>query len=211
MQRVYLYDFHERMWHWVQALGILLLLATGLVIHAPDSLRFLDFETAIEVHDILGIALGINALLGLLYNVFSGAIRNYLPEPRGFFALAMRQARYYGYGIFHGEKHPIQKRPGHKLNPLQQIAYLLLLNVLLPVQLLTGLLLWISWAWPSLTSAAGGLGVLAPLHSLGAWLFAAFLFLHLYLATTGTTATTNFKVMITGWEELETHPGDSRE
>ncbi len=203
MRRIYLYDFHERMWHWVQALVILLLLGTGLQIHASGDLRLISFESAVKIHTILGIALGVNALLGLLYHVFSGAIRQFLPEPKGFFDLAMRQTSYYLSGIFRGDPHPIVKRRNRKLNPLQQIAYLLLLNVLLPLQLVTGLAMWIAWVWPGITAAAGGLAFLAPLHSFGAWLFGAFVLIHIYLGTTGTTTTSNFKAMVTGWEDME--------
>ena len=51
--------------------------------------------------------------------------------------------------------------------------------------------------------ALGGTAVLIPLHTLGAWLFAAFLILHIYLTTTGPTPLSNLRAMITGWETLK--------
>ena len=36
--RVYMYDAYDRIWHWVQASVILLLIATGLIIHKPHLL-----------------------------------------------------------------------------------------------------------------------------------------------------------------------------
>jgi thiosulfate reductase cytochrome b subunit len=78
--------------------------------------------------------------------------------------------------------------PRRKLNPLQKITYLALLNIFLPFQILTGLLLWGADRWPQLFDKVGGLWVLAPAHTLGAYLFLAFLIGHLYLATTGTTS-----------------------
>ena len=32
-----------------------------------------------------------------------------------------------------GEPHPFEKQPGKRLNPLQQVTYLAILNVLLPL------------------------------------------------------------------------------
>jgi thiosulfate reductase cytochrome b subunit len=92
--------------------------------------------------------------------------------------------------------------PERKLNPLQQITYLAILNVLLPLQILTGALMWGADRWPRAAQMIGGLGYVAPVHTLLAWLFAAFLFMHIYLTTTGHTPTANIKAMVTGWEEL---------
>jgi len=52
----------------------------------------------------------------------------------------------------------------------------------------------------------GGLGFLVPFHSLLAWLFAAFLILHIYLTTTGHTPLASIKAMISGWEKVPLHP-----
>jgi thiosulfate reductase cytochrome b subunit len=50
----------------------------------------------------------------------------------------------------------------------------------------------------------GGLVFLAPLHAFGAWLFAAFLLLHVYLTTTGPTPLANIQAMVVGWERMDT-------
>jgi len=89
------------------------------------------------------------------------------------------------------------------LNPLQQITYFGLLNVLLPLQGITGALMWGLQRWPGLAKGLGGLPILAPFHTIIAWLFAAFLILHVYLTTTGHTAVSSIEAMITGWEEIE--------
>jgi thiosulfate reductase cytochrome b subunit len=89
-----------------------------------------------------------------------------------------------------------------RLNPLQQVTYLTLLNVLFPMQVLTGTLIWGMSRWPDLADRMGGLGVLAPLHNLGAWLFLAFIVLHVYLTTTGHTLTSNLRAMVDGYDEI---------
>jgi len=205
---VYMYTTYERVWHWLQALAIMILLFTGIEIHAT-SLVLLDFALAVRVHNILGFVVVANAVFAAFFHVASGEIRQYLPEPRGFFGQAISQGRFYLSGIFKGEPHPFEKTPSKKLNPLQQITYLGILNVLLPLQILTGVLIWGAQNWPAVDGRLGGLTFLAPLHALIAWLFAAFLLLHIYLTTTGPTPTANIQAMVVGWEAMEAPEGNS--
>ncbi len=203
MGRVHLYTLYERVWHWLQAACVLGLLVTGLKMHWPDAVPLAGFPTAVSVHNVLGLVLLGNAFLALFYHLTTGEIRQYLPEPRDFFTLAVKQARYYLRGIFRKEPHPIERSPRHKLNPLQQVTYLVILNLLLPVQMLSGLLLWGAQWWPGVVEAVGGLRALAAIHSLGAWLFAAFLIAHVYLTTTGPTPLALLRAMVVGWDRIE--------
>ncbi|MCA9553779.1 MAG: cytochrome b/b6 domain-containing protein [Myxococcales bacterium] len=206
MRRVYLHTVYERIWHWWQALAIMLLLVTGLEVHAPHTVELIGFRYAVFVHNVLGLALLLNAALGLFYQLSTGRIRSFLPEPRDFISLALRQVRYYLRGIFKDEPHPIAKTPMKRLNPLQRVTYLAILNVLLPLQIVTGVLIWGGQRWPSVVQALGGLGPLATIHTLAAWLFAAFVLMHVYLTTTaGHTWSAGVLGMITGWEEVENH------
>lgn len=197
--RVRIYTAYERIWHWVQALAIVGLLLTGLELHAPDRFTPLGFRTAVLVHSALGAFLLLNAFLGLFHFLTSGAIKQYVPEPRDFFTLAFKQLHYYTRGMFQGAPHPIEKRPEARLNPLQKVTYLAILNVLLPLQVVSGVLAWGIARWPGV-EAVVGLPTLLSLHTLGAWLFAAFLVLHIYLTTTGETPLANLRAMVTGWE-----------
>jgi len=202
-ERVYMYGAYERLWHWMQTVAIVILLLTGLVIHRPDSFSFMDFRNTVLIHNILAGLLAANAGLALFYHLASGEIRQFIPRPKGFFDRTFTQAEYYLRGIFKGEEHPFEKTPEKKLNPLQQVTYFILLNVLLPLQGITGIMMWGVQRWPSLAGALGGLPVLAPLHTIIAWLFASFIVLHVYLTTTGYTAVSSIEAMITGWEDVE--------
>ncbi len=204
---VYMYGMYERLWHWLQTFTISALLVTGLIIHRPETFALFSFQSAVLVHNILAVILGLNAGLSLFYHLASGEIRQYLPRPAGFFHQAILQARYYLRGIFRAEPHPFRKEPGRKLNPLQQVTYLAILNVLLPLQGITGLLMWGVQRWPQAAAWLGGLPLLAPLHSLVAWLFAAFIVLHVYLTTTGEAPLTSLKAMTLGWEPTEAPAG----
>lgn len=204
-RREYMYSVYERQWHWLQTVVILLLLFTGLVIHKPDLLGIFSFRGIVLVHNVLAALLVINAALAAFYHLASGEIRQYLPEPHGFFGQAFAQALYYLRGIFRGEPHPFDRSPERKMNPLQQLTYLAILNVLLPLQVLTGLLMWGAQTWPDAAARLGGLTVLAPFHTLIAWAFAAFIIMHVYLTTTERTPLSGIKSMVTGWSELEVH------
>ncbi len=205
LEQVYMYTTYERLWHWLQALAIMALIFTGLIIHRPDMFGQFSFAYAVQVHNILGFILLINALLAAFYHLASGEIRQYLPHPQGFFSQAITQTLYYTRGIFRGEAHPFQKNPQKKLNPLQQITYFGILNVLLPLQVISGMMIWGAQQWPQIANSLGGLPFLAPFHTLVAWLFASFLIMHIYLTTTGHTPLANIKAMIVGWDEVEVH------
>jgi thiosulfate reductase cytochrome b subunit len=119
------------------------------------------------------------------------------------------QAKFYVGGIFKGEEHPFEKTAHKKLNPLQQITYFGILNVLLPLQGITGILIWGAQRWPNIAESLGGLPFLAPLHTLVAWLFASFIVAHVYLTTTGHTPTAGIQAMMMGWEEVEVLASES--
>ncbi len=118
---------------------------------------------------------------------------------------------FYSRGIFAGEGHPLQKTKQSRLNPLQQITYLAILNILLPAQVVTGVLIWGMQEWPQLAAALGGLPVLAPIHTLLAWAFSAFIVMHVYLTTTGESPLAGIKSMVTGWEDVEEHGHSSQD
>lgn len=202
-EKVYMYSVYERLWHWLQTFAIILLLFTGLVIHKPDTFGIFGFRGVVLVHNVLAAILAINAALSLFYHLASGEIRQYIPRPRGFFDQTITQTKYYLQGIFNGAEHPFEKTPAKKLNPLQQVTYFGILNVLLPLQGITGILIWGAQRWPQWAERLGGLPFLAPFHTLIAWLFAAFIILHVYLTTTGHTPMTGIKAMIMGWDEVE--------
>lgn len=205
LKKVYMYGVYERFWHWLQTFAILLLLFTGLIIHRPDIFGIFSFPNVVLVHNILAVLLVINAGLSLFYHLASGEIRQFIPRPYGFFDDAIVQSKYYLRGIFKGEEHPFEKVPQKKLNPLQQVTYFGILNVLLPLQIITGILMWGVQQWPQVSGWFGGLPYLAPFHSLVAWTFAAFIVGHVYLTTTGPEPLTSIKAMMIGWDEVEAH------
>ena len=58
--------------------------------------------------------------------------------------------------------------------------------------------MWGADRWPNLFDRVGGLWLLGPAHTLGAYLFLAFLIGHIYLATTGPTPGALLRAIATG-------------
>lgn len=207
-RRVRMYDAYRRFWHWLQALSILILLTTGLIIHRPDIFSAFSFRGVVTVHNVLAVILLINAVFSLFYHLATERMREYIPRPYGFFDDSIRQAKYYVVGIFKGEPHPFEKRPDDRMNPIQKLTYFGILNVLLPLQILTGAMIWGVQKWPEYAAILGGLPLLGSVHSLVAWLFASFIVGHVYLTTTGATPLEGIRGMVTGYEEVEEHGSD---
>lgn len=201
-KKEYLFGRYERIWHWTMALAGVLLMVSGLEIHSAGGHWLLNLPRAVSLHNAFAVVLTLNAGLSLFYHLTTKAIRNFIPAPHGLMARMLEHMSYQSRGIFFGGPHPANA-PGHKLNPLQQLTYLGLLNVLFPLQIGTGLLIWAIGHWPSLATALGGLSVIAPLHNVGSWLFLSFFVLHVYLVTTGRTPTHHLASMITGYGTLE--------
>ena len=204
-ERIYMYESYRRFWHWLQTTSIVILLFTGLVIHRPDIFGVFSFRGVVTIHNVIAVILVVNGLLSVFYHIATERLREYIPRPDGFFDDALLQARYYISGIFKGEGHPFEKRPDNRMNPIQKATYFGILNVLLPLQILTGALMWGVQKWPEVANWFGGLPLLAPFHSLIAWTFATFILGHVYLTTTGATPLEAMRAMVTGYEEVEVH------
>ncbi len=194
---IYLYTRYERFWHWFQAAMIVVLLITGFEVHGL--FRLLGFNLAVKVHNFVGITWLIAFAFFVFWVFTTGEWRQYVPTTQKMFAVV----RYYAYGIFRGEAHPVPKRKDAKHNPLQRLVYLMLAATLLPIQMLSGFLYWGYNSWADWGLDWLGLEPLALLHMAGAFSILVFLVTHVYMTTTGHSIFAHTKAMITGWEEIE--------
>ena len=195
-ERVYLFKGFERFWHWSQAALIIFLMVTGFEIHG--TYRLFGFQAAVNYHTIAAWALVGLWVFAIFWHIVTGEWRQYIPTTEKVLAIA----RFYSSGIFKGEPHPFKPTSARKHNPLQAFAYL-------GVKLLINPLVWISglaYLYYNELGAAGfnvSLGLIATLHTIGAFMMLCFLIAHVYLITTGHTVGAHLKAMITGWEEGE--------
>ncbi|HUC63033.1 MAG TPA: cytochrome b/b6 domain-containing protein [Alphaproteobacteria bacterium] len=205
MHRLYIHPLPVRIWHWINAATCVLLVLTGLQIRYVGLINAVPFRIVVVVHNWLGYILIANFFVWFLFYLFSDKIRVYHPElnPVKFFRGSLRQALYYGYGIFKGSPNPFHVSIYRKFNPLQAMTYQIVMLLLLPIQCFTGLLLLNLTRFAGTVAFFGGVRVVDTVHVL---IFIAFVFyipFHAYLGTLGRTPTEHFKAMFTGYEELE--------
>ena len=194
---VYLYTRYERFWHWLQMVLIFLLLVTGLEVHGLFTL--FGFDLAVEIHNFIGLTWLIAFAFFVFWIFTTGEWKQYIPTTKKMFAVI----RYYSYGIFRGETHPVPKRKDAKHNPLQRLTYLSLAALLLPIQMASGFLYWSYNSWADWGLGGLSLGVLALVHMIGAFAIFSFIIVHVYMTTTGHTIFAHTKAMITGWEAVD--------
>jgi thiosulfate reductase cytochrome b subunit len=205
MPKIYVHPLPVRIWHWVNALGFLLLILTGVQIRYVDVVGLMSFRAAVSLHNWIGLVLIGNFFIWLLFYLLTDKIKVYHPElsPVKHFRASFRQMYYYGYGIFKGEPNPHHLSAYHKFNALQSMAYQIIMLWLVPLQFVTGLLLWDLQRFGGIVDFFGGVRVVATVHVLLFIFFTAFILVHPYLASLGHSPLAHFKAMVTGYEEVE--------
>lgn len=209
IKRVYLQPTPVRIWHWLNAFGILALGASGVQIRFPEFVSlFGSYKSAIMLHNTAGILVAVSFSFWFFYYtlIVHKMARLYVPNRDDLENGLARQAGFYFFRYFLGEANPHHPSPDDKFNPLQKSAYMLIMFVLVPLVSLSGILLMNVAPLRDMVVLIGGLKFLVVLHFLLACALFAFLFTHVYLATLGRTPLAYLKPMWTGWEEeMEEH------
>lgn len=204
--KVYLQPTPVRIWHWLNALGIVTLGISGAQIRFPEYVSlFGSYKSAILLHNTAGLLVAISFSFWFFYYtcVTHKMARLYVPNRDDLEHGLVRQAVFYFWNYFQGKPSPHHPTPENKFNPLQKSAYLAIMFVLVPLVSLTGILLMNVAPLRGLVLFIGGLKLLVGVHFILACSLFAFLFTHIYLATLGRTPTAYLKPMWTGWEEME--------
>ena len=188
IEEVYMYDAYERFWHWLQTITIVLLLFTGLIIHRPDIFGALLFPARGDRTQRAGRDPG--GQRGAVAVLAPGERRNHASSSRARTASSTRPSCRPSStcgASSRARPHPFEKdAQTKKLNPLQQITYFGLLNVLLPLQIITGALMWGVQRWPDVAPVLGRAalaGAVPHRWSPGCWPPSSWR--HVYLTTTG--------------------------
>ena len=202
--KILLHPLIERIWHWFQALCIVMLIITGIILHWPESFPGW-FHWAVSTHNWFGWGMVVALIVWVAYNLATGRISHYIPRkgdiPRGLIV----QGRFYLFGIFKHEPHPFAPTEDCKFNPLQKITYLGKQAILVPILVISGLMFMYPDFFKGFIDAIGGIKVLAACHFILAGIFASFLVAHIYLATTGETVGENFKAIVFGYGVKSDH------
>ena len=205
---IYLQPLPVRIWHWLNALGIVTLCVSGAQIRFPEYITIIgSYRSAILLHNTAGIIVALSfSVWFFYYKIVAGTIEDiYVPKKYDLTGGLFRQVIFYFFAYFFGVPNPHHATPDSKFNPLQKSAYLAIMFVLMPLVGLTGILLMNMGPMREIVLMLGSLKILVATHFLLACSLCAFLLTHVYLATLGSTPLAYFKPMWTGWEKVEHH------
>lgn len=194
IEKRYLYTLPVRCWHWLNALCFAALIISGCALHWVSA----KFSLWVDVHNIAGVSLCV-IWLGFILVAICGNGHHFRVCWQGIVGRLIRQTRYYLYGIFRGEPHPEHASPASKFNILQQLGYIGVMFLLLPLLMVTGLLMMYPGYTPETLFALPGKQVVAWLHYALAAVMVAFIIVHLYLCSTGDTPGALIKGMLDGF------------
>jgi thiosulfate reductase cytochrome b subunit len=206
MQRLYIHPVPVRIWHWINAIGFVTMILTGLQIRYMDLINVLAFKTAVMVHNWTGLALIANYFVWLGFYLFTDKIRVYHPDlsPARYFRNTIRQLQYYGYGIFKGSPNPHHVSAYHKFNPMQSMMYQVVMLLLVPLAFVTGVALWDVKGFTGAVEFFGGVRVVDTVHVLLFIFFVFFVIFHVYMGSLGHTVSAHYKAMfVTGYEDVD--------
>lgn len=202
-EKLYFYPVWLRIWHGFNALGILILIVTGISMQSSiEASHILRFNLIVNLHNIAGILVTLSYFIYFIGNLVTPNGKFYIIKPRGFLKRPIQQAYYYAWGMFHGMKPPYPISERRKFNPLQKYAYVMVMYMAVPLVIITGFALLFPEIIIEKVYAFSGVFVTAVFHSAMGFFISIFLIVHLYIASIGKSPIENFKSIITGWHQV---------
>jgi len=200
--KLYLYPGWLRLWHFSNAILCLILIVTGLSMqYSTQGDSMISFQLAVSLHNICGVIFVFNYVIYFIGNMVTTNGKFYWRNWGGFFKQAITQSRYYLYGNFKGESCPFQVNEEVKFNPLQKIAYVAIMYVMVPLVMLSGIaMLYPDIIIPELNGISG-MFLTDLAHIISGFVISIFLLIHIYFCTFGTSATSNFKSIVSGYHD----------
>ena len=206
MKRIHLHPLPLRIWHWANALMVILLLITGIELRIPGVAALPINSPALRVHRYVGWSMTISYLFWFFYSLMSGNLSRHYVIRGGDLKGMFRQVKFYLFSIFRGEENPFRASPDERFNPLQKLAYGTVMCVFTPIIVVTGLFFSDILFFRKYILLLNAVKVLDAIHVIVAYMFVLYLIVHIYMATSGRKASSHIKAMIVGYEE---EPDDS--
>lgn len=199
----YHYPTWVRLWHVTNAVLCLFLIVTGfsMLYSDPDNALVVKFQRAVAIHNVCGVLLTISYTLFLFGNLFTANGRHYLLSLKGLGVRLWKQGYFYAYGYFKGEHAPFPVTADRKFNPLQQVSYLGVMYFVLPMLFITGWALMFPEFILKKFLGLSGIFLTDQFHVVLGFLVVIFLFIHIYVSTMGKSPLSNFRSIVTGWQE----------
>jgi thiosulfate reductase cytochrome b subunit len=205
---MYLYPKWIRAWHVLNALLFLILIVTGISMQYTDlenGIYMVGFAMAVKWHNYAAFVLTANYVIFILGNFLTSNGKFYRIKWDTFMSDLMKQARYYAFGMFKGEKHPFPVTMESKFNPLQKITYVLAMYLGMPLLIISGFVLLFPEVAADKIFGISGLVLNDILHIATGFLLSIFMFIHIYTCTLGAKPTSLFWGMITGYHRSDEH------
>ena len=201
MKRIYLHPLPLRIWHWANALMVILLVITGIQLRISGVASLRPHDPFLLIHKYAGWAMAASWVIWVVYGLISDHLRRHYLFKKGDFRGTFRQAKFYLISIFKGEENPFQPSPDGKFNPLQKLAYGSVMALFAPILVFTGLLFSDIPFFRKYILLWNIVGVINAIHVMAAYVILLYLVFHVYMATLGPTVFSHSKAMILGYEE----------
>lgn len=200
--KIYFYPLWLRIWHGINALGIITLIITGITMNSGMEDSFINFNLNIQLHNYAGAIVALNYFLFVLGNMFTKNKSFYIIKPKNFLKRPLKQAYYYAWGMFHGMKAPYPLSEKRKFNPLQKYFYVMVMYIAVPLVIISGIgLMFPELIFNKIYNVSGVL-ITAVTHSAMGFFISIFLIIHLYVASIGKSPLDNFKGILNGWHHV---------
>ena len=204
--RIYFYPLWLRIWHGINALGILILIFTGINMqYSNPGFKLMNFDLAVKLHNIAGILVTLNYLVFIIGNMVTSNQKFYRLKSKGLYKRLRLQAEYYISGLFKGQQPPFPLSEKRKFNPLQKVSYLMVMYFLVPILMITGMGLLFPETIIENVYNVSGIFLTAVLHASLGFLVSIFLIVHLYVASIGKHPLNNFISIINGYHDILDH------
>jgi thiosulfate reductase cytochrome b subunit len=200
--KIYFYPLWLRIWHGINAIGILFLIFTGFSMQSGMEFSFISFNMAVNLHNVAGIFVSANYLLFFIGNFATNNRKFYIAKPKNFIKRPLKQAYYYAWGMFNGMSTPYPLSEKRKFNPLQKYSYLIIMYMAVPFVIFSGLALLFPELIIEQVYTTSGIFITAVLHSTLGFFISIFLIIHIYVASIGKSPLNNFKSIINGWHHV---------
>jgi len=204
--KIYFYPIWLRIWHGVNALGILILIFTGINMQfSSPKFELMNFELAVNLHNIAGIIVSFNYLFFFFGNMLTNNHKYYRLKLKGLMKRLNLQIGYYTSGMFKHEQPPFPLSEKRKFNPMQKVSYLVAMYFFVPGLIITGLALLFPELIIEKVYSVSGIFMTAIFHASLGFLVSIFLIVHLYVASIGKNPLKNYKSMVNGYHDLSGH------
>jgi Ni/Fe-hydrogenase 1 B-type cytochrome subunit len=221
LEKVYVWELPVRIFHWVAAISILVLIITGLYIADPFLSPTVHTEATANVmgwvrkiHIFTGILFTLNFIFRVYWFIVGNKYSRSNPLRKEFWLDTFETVKFYLL-MKNKKKHYI----GH--NPLAELSYWIFFVLGSIIAISTGFFLlfepqphtWLSSIFAWVPSVFGGNSFsLRSLHNLVTWSFAIFSVVHIYMAFRDDWLTKNGAIssMFTGYKVEEKHEEDEK-